>query len=143
MRLASGERWRAGQRFQFDPHLPGHQTGPCLQWESGWRWISIREVIHVGTAVKLRFFKGTMGARLIVCVSNCTNLNLLQGRVSGNWFGDTRSFTMPYESFPWWIPGAMIGASRRSGGCGHWCRHHTRYLRDHGGKLMGSGWTGM
>src|SRR5437773_10869535 len=75
----------------------GAPTGPVL-WQLGVGGDGFYSRIDpVGTGSSLRFFQGNNGGAMSRCVTNCTNQFAPWVGVSGNWFGDTRSFTMPYD----------------------------------------------
>jgi hypothetical protein len=98
----------------------GTPTGPVL-WQLGVGGDGFYSRIDpVGTGSSLRFFQGNNGGAVSRCVSNCTNQNAPWIGVSGNWFGDTRSFTMPYDLFHGGVPGGDDCAPAGvPGGCGH------------------------
>ena len=98
----------------------GTPTGP-VQWQLGVGGDGFYSRIDpVGTGSSLRFFQGNNGGAVSRCVSNCTNQFAPWVGVSGNWFGDTRSFTMPYDLFHGGIPdGDDCPPAGVPGGCGH------------------------
>ncbi len=98
----------------------GTPTGP-VQWQLGVGGDGFYSRIDpVGTGSSLRFFQGNNGGAISRCVSNCTNQFAPWGAVSGSWFSDTRSFTMPYDLFHGGIPGGDdCPAAGVPGGCGH------------------------
>ena len=98
----------------------GTPTGPVL-WQMGVGGDGFYSRIDpVGTGSSLRFFQGNNGGAVNRCVSNCTNQFAPWVGVSGNWFGDTRSFTMPYDLFHGGIPGGDdCPPAGVPGGCGH------------------------
>ena len=98
----------------------GTPTGPVL-WQLGVGGDGFYSRIDpVGTGSSLRFFQGNNGGAVNRCVSNCTNQFAPWVGVSGNWFGDTRSFTMPYDLFHGGIPGGDdCPPAGVPGGCGH------------------------
>src|SRR2546421_8326614 len=98
----------------------GTPTGPVL-WQLGVGGDGFYSRIDpVGTGSSLRFFQGNNGGAVNRCVSNCTNQFAPWVGVSGNWFGDTRSFTLPYDLFHGGIPGGDdCPPAGIPGGCGH------------------------
>ena len=98
----------------------GTPTGP-VQWQLGVGGDGFYSRIDpVGTGSSLRFFQGNNGGAVSRCVSNCTNQFAPWVGVSGNWFGDTRSFTMPYDLFHGGTPGGDdCPPAGVPGGCGH------------------------
>src|SRR6266550_1112528 len=98
----------------------GTPTGPVL-WQLGVGGDGFYSRIDpVGTGSSLRFFQGNNGGAVNRCVSNCTNQFAPWVGVSGNWFGDTRSFTMPYDLFHGGIQGGDdCPPAGVPGGCGH------------------------
>src|SRR6267143_6941622 len=98
----------------------GTPTGPVL-WQLGVGGDGFYSRIDpVGTGSSLRFFQGNNGGAVNRCVSNCTNQFAPWVGVSGNWFGDTRSFTMPYDLFHGGISsGDDCPPAGVPGGCGH------------------------
>jgi hypothetical protein len=120
----------------------GTPSGPVL-WQLGVGGDGFYSRIDpVGTGSSLRFFQGNNGGAVNRCVSNCTNQNAPWSGVSGNWFGDTRSFTMPYDLFHGGIPGGDdCPPAGVPGGCGHLVVGTTRVWETiHGGNAsMGSG----
>jgi hypothetical protein len=98
----------------------GAPTGPVL-WQMGIGGDGFYSRIDpVGTGSSLRFFQGNNGGGVSRCVSNCTGQNAPWISVPGNWFSDTRSFTMPYDLFHGGIPGGDDCAPAGvPGGCGH------------------------
>jgi hypothetical protein len=120
----------------------GTPTGPVL-WQLGIGGDGFYSRIDpVGTGSSFRFFQGNNGGAVNRCVSNCTNQNAPWSGVSGNWFGDTRSFTMPYDLFHGGIPGGDdCPPAGVPGGCGHLVVGTTRVWETiHGGNAsMGSG----
>ena len=120
----------------------GTPTGPVL-WQLGVGGDGFYSRIDpVGTGSSLRFFQGNNGGAISRCVSNCTNQNAPWVGVSGNWFGDTRSFTMPYDLFHGGIPsGDDCPPAGVPGGCGHLVVGTTRVWETiHGGNAsLGSG----
>src|SRR5215471_259837 len=120
----------------------GTPSGPVL-WQLGVGGDGFYSRIDpVGTGSSLRFFQGNNGGAVNRCVSNCTNQNAPWGGVSGNWFSDTRSFTMPYDLFHGGIPsGDDCPPAGVPGGCGHLIVGTTRVWETiHGGNAsLGSG----
>ena len=120
----------------------GAPTGP-VQWQLGVGGDGFYSRIDpVGTGSSLRFFQGNNGGAISRCVSNCTNQFAPWVGASGSWFGDTRSFTMPYDIFHGGIPGGddCLPAGV-PGGCGHLVVGTTRVWETiHGGNAsLGSG----
>src|SRR5438874_2613783 len=106
----------------------GIPTGPVL-WQLGVGGDGFYARIDpVGTESSLRFWQGGNSGGLHRCVSNCTNQNApWSGIVSNNWFGDTRSFILPYDLFHGGIPGGDdCPPAGVPGGCGHLIAGTTR-----------------
>jgi hypothetical protein len=106
----------------------GTPTGPVL-WQLGVGGDGFYSRIDpVGTGSSLRFWQGNNSGSLHRCVMNCTNQNApWSGRVSGNWSGDTQSFTLPYDLFHGGIPGGDdCPVAGVPGGCGHLVAGTTR-----------------
>jgi hypothetical protein len=120
----------------------GAPTGPVL-WQLGKGGDGFYSRIDpVGTGSSLRFFQGNNSGGLHRCVSNCTNENAPWNSVAGSWFGDTRSFVMPYDLFHGGVPGGDdCDPAGVPGGCGHLIVGTTRvYETIHGGNAtMSSG----
>jgi hypothetical protein len=120
----------------------GTPSGPVL-WQLGVGGDGFYSRIDpVGTGSSLRFFQGNNGGAVSRCVSNCTNQFAPWVGVSGNWFGDTRSFIMPYDLFHGGIPGGDdCPPAGVPGGCGHLVVGTTRVWETiHGGNAsLGSG----
>jgi hypothetical protein len=120
----------------------GSPTGPVL-WQMGKGGDGFYSRIDpVGTGSSLRFFQGNNSGGLHRCVSGCTNQFAPWSSVAGSWFGDTRSFIMPYDLFHGGVPGGddcpPVGVP---GGCGHLIAATTRVWETiHGGNAsMSSG----
>ena len=105
----------------------GTPTGPVL-WQLGKGGDGFYSRIDpVGTGSSLRFFQGNNSGGLHRCVSNCTSQGAPWSSVAGSWFGDTRSFVMPYDLFHGGIPGGDdCPAAGVPGGCGHLIAGTTR-----------------
>jgi len=105
----------------------GTPTGPVL-WQLGVGGDGFYSRIDpVGTGSSLRFFQGNNSGNVSRCVSNCTAQNAPWSPVSGNWFGDTRSFVLPYDLFHGGIPGGNDCAPAGvPGGCRHLIAGTTR-----------------
>src|SRR6266404_2896503 len=120
----------------------GTPTGP-VQWQLGIGGDGFYSRIDpVGTGSSLRFFQSNNGGAMSRCVTNCTAQFAPWVGVSGNWFGDTRSFTMPYDLFHGGIPGGDdCPPAGVPGGCGHLVVGTTRVWETvHGGNAsLGSG----
>lgn len=120
----------------------GTPTGPVL-WQLGKGGDGFYSRIDpVGTGSSLRFFQGNNSGGMHRCVSNCTNQNAPWSSVAGSWFGDTRSFVMPYDLFH----GGVLGGDDCApagvpGGCGHLIAATTKvYETIHGGNAsLGAG----
>ncbi len=113
----------------------GTPTGPVL-WQLGVGGDGFYSRIDpVGTGSSLRFFQGNNGGAVSRCVSNCTNQSAPWIGVSGGWFGDTRSFIMPYDLFHGGIPGGDdCPPAGIPGGCGNLVVGTTRVWETiHGG----------
>jgi hypothetical protein len=114
----------------------GSPTGPVL-WQLGVGGDGFYARIDpVGTGSSLRFWQGNNSGALHRCVMNCTGQNApWSGTVSGSWFGDTRSFILPYDLFHGGIAGGddCLPAGV-PGGCGHLIAGTTRVWETiHGG----------
>ena len=105
----------------------GTPTGP-VQWQLGVGGDGFYSRIDpVGTGASLRFWQGNNNGTLHRCVSNCTGQFVSWPGASGNWFGDTRSFILPYDLFHGGIPGGDdCPPAGVPGGCGHLVAGTTR-----------------
>jgi hypothetical protein len=114
----------------------GTPTGPVL-WQLGVGGDGFFSRIDpVGTGTSLRFWQGNNSGALHRCVTNCTGQNApWSGTVSGSWFGDTRSFILPYDLFHGGIAGGDdCPPAGVPGGCGHLVAGTTRVWETiHGG----------
>src|SRR5881275_1892810 len=119
----------------------GTPTGP-VQWQVGIGGDGFYSRIDpVGTGTNLRFFQGNNSGGMSRCVSNCTVGGASWSSVAGSWFGDTRSFVMPYDLFHGGVPGGDdCPPAGVPGGCGHLIAATTRVFETiHGGNAsMGS-----
>jgi len=120
----------------------GTPTGP-VEWQAGIGGDGFYSRIDpVGTGTSLRFFQGNNSGGMSRCVSGCTNQFAPWSSVAGSWFGDTRSFVMPYDLFHGGVPGGDdCPPAGVPGGCGHLIAATTRVFETiHGGNAsMGSG----
>jgi hypothetical protein len=119
----------------------GTPIGP-VQWQVGIGGDGFYSRIDpVGTGTNLRFFQGNNSGGMSRCVNNCTVGGATWSNVAGSWFGDTRSFVMPYDLFHGGVPGGDdCPPAGVPGGCGHLIAATTRVFETiHGGNAsMGS-----